>query len=119
MDEFGQRSPDSVPDHPEDDEQYAPSPPSEESHQAPTPPQASRAKRETMPSPAPFAHYANPPNDQLPVPGSDRKARGWRRERQDVPQILVSPPTMDAANGGKPSTYVEEQSAGCCKCVVM
>jgi len=106
MDEFGQRRSEQL-----EDQLDEPGSPSEESPRD-SPPKTFRSRRETMP---PFSHYAHPPDDHITVPDSDRIGRVRRKERQDVPQILVSPPSVDAANGDK--MYVGEgPSAGGCKC---
>ncbi|KAF8513780.1 hypothetical protein JB92DRAFT_2921815 [Gautieria morchelliformis] len=73
--------------------------------------QSMRSRRQTMPSSPPFSQYASP-LDQVPLPDTD--GMGRRKERQDVPHILVSPPTMD----NNPAME-EEDATGCCKCVVM
>ncbi|KAF8583331.1 hypothetical protein K439DRAFT_66630 [Ramaria rubella] len=113
MGEFGERS--TPAQYHKEEEQEQPLPPL--IAEAPPPDPVSRPfrpRRETMPSPAPFAHYASPPT-QLPVSDADKpsnRGRSRRSERQDVPNILVSPPTLE-------DKMEDEPNAGCCKCVVM
>ncbi|KAF8505360.1 hypothetical protein BU17DRAFT_57939 [Hysterangium stoloniferum] len=66
-----------------------------------------RGRQETPP---PFAHYG--PSSAPDVVGHNR-----RKERQDIPQIIVRPPTGITTS----PVHMEEEvhGSGCCKCIVM
>lgn len=112
MGEFGQRR---EPTPPIPENQDMPDPVSTaENLQAEPMSRSMRSRRETMPSSPPFSQYT--PMDQFPLPNADQSAagsRGRHKERQDVPHILVTPPTIEANNKH------DDGAVGCCKCVIM